>query len=955
MRPLYLKMSAFGSYAAETVVDFQILGQQGLYLITGDTGAGKTTIFDAITFALFGEASGSAKGAEMFRSQYAEPDRPTFVELDFSYQNKKYHVRRNPEYMRPAKKGDGMTLQAADAELTKPDGSVVYKSSAVTREITELFGITREQFSQIVMIAQGDFMKLLLASTKERSEIFRDLFHTGLYQSWQEKLKAESKGLHDRYDILWNSIRQYVDGILCEPGSREEVLLQEMTAGQKETDRILPVDNLLEFLTQLIETEETEAAQKAEQLLQIEEKQAQTSKLLGQIQAAQQAAAQLQKVCEKLNAQKPQLAEWTTALEGAQKEMEKCEPLALSIQQDQAALELLTQKESQEKSIRELEKVLEALQVKVQADQARIGELEQQISTRQAQFDQMGELEVQLLQIQTEGKQCQDQVQMLKQLARDMAQYEAEQAELTKLQDKYTVLWSQYQEQKGLSDQMEQNFLNEQAGILASHLKPGIACPVCGSQEHPRLAQMLTKAPSREELEETREKTAAALEKASVQSKAVAVQLEKRELLWKQILQSGENGQMAAAEEQAAEAESPAGTGQAAGAEQAEREQIFSDRRKSCGQQLAEKQQQLTLLKQKYDACKEEKQKKDLLRQQISEENEQLARQKQDFQQEISNQAGKTAEWKQRKEQFAQLLLQLPVGTRDEVTRRIHAKQEEKLQIEEAYRAAQKQYTQVQQELLQLEGQKTSLEKQQQQAPEGDSTALQESLEMLGGQHREISALKERISHRAVSNRDIQEKMIQKHDEAKQVEEQWTMVKGLSNTANGNLTGKDKIFLETYVQMTYFDRIIARANSRFFLMSGGQYDLIRSKEAENQRSISGFELHVMDHFNNSERSVRTLSGGEAFQASLSLALGLSDEIQASAGGIRLDTMFVDEGFGTLDEEALQQAIHALQDLSCENRLVGIISHVDSLRDRISKQIIVHKDGVHGSSLQIVTD
>ena len=189
-------------------------------------------------------------------------------------------------------------------------------------------------------------------------------------------------------------------------------------------------------------------------------------------------------------------------------------------------------------------------------------------------------------------------------------------------------------------------------------------------------------------------------------------------------------------------------------------------------------------------------------------------------------------------------------------------------------------------------------------------------------------------------------------EEVVQLEQRMTWMRALSNTANGNLTGKEKVMLETYVQMTYFDRILTRANTRFMVMSGGQYELKRRMEAENNRSQSGLELNVIDHYNGTERSVKTLSGGESFQASLSLALGLSDEIQSSAGGIRLDTMFVDEGFGSLEEESLQQAIRALADLSDGNRLVGIISHVSDMKDKIDKQIIVRKERSGGRRVEI---
>ena len=225
MRPEYLILSGFGPYAGRTELDFQKFGKGGLYLITGDTGAGKTTIFDAITFALYGEASGQVRESGMFRSKYAAPETPTFVELTFSYQGKTYRVRRNPEYLRPKGRGSGMTVQKADAELTFPDGrQPVTKAREVTKAITELTGLDYRQFTQIAMIAQGDFQKLLLAGTAERGEIFRQLFHTGLYREVQDRLKEEVKKRWKQYDELRRSISQYLDGV--DAGQDEELSLE---------------------------------------------------------------------------------------------------------------------------------------------------------------------------------------------------------------------------------------------------------------------------------------------------------------------------------------------------------------------------------------------------------------------------------------------------------------------------------------------------------------------------------------------------------------------------------------------------------------------------------------------------------------------------------------------------------------------------------------------------------
>ena len=216
MRPLKLTISAFGPYAGKTELDFSELGENGLYLITGDTGAGKTTLFDAIAFALYGEPSGTTRDTSMFRSKYAAPDTDTYVELDFAYNGKMYNIIRNPEYQRPKKRGEGFTSQKPDATLTYPDNRLVTGSPQVTKVIEELIGLDCSQFSQIAMIAQGDFLKLLIASTKERQEIFRQIFQTKNFETLQYRLKSESAALSNQYQDIQKSIEQYIDGIVCE-------------------------------------------------------------------------------------------------------------------------------------------------------------------------------------------------------------------------------------------------------------------------------------------------------------------------------------------------------------------------------------------------------------------------------------------------------------------------------------------------------------------------------------------------------------------------------------------------------------------------------------------------------------------------------------------------------------------------------------------------------------------
>ena len=287
MRPLKLTLSAFGPYAGRVDLDLARLGEQGLYLITGDTGAGKTTLFDAITYALYGEPSGENRDPSMFRSKYAQPDTPTWVELTFSYGGKTYVVRRNPEYERPAKKGGGTTLQRADAELTLPDGGLVTKAREVNRAIVEIIGLDRSQFAQIAMIAQGDFLKLLLADTRSRQEIFREIFKTRYYMVFQERMKGEAGALQRDCEAARASVQQYIGGVVCREGDPLLPRVQRARAGE------LPFQETVALIEALIGGDREEETRQQALLDRLDGALKETSALLGRAEEAQKTREKL--------------------------------------------------------------------------------------------------------------------------------------------------------------------------------------------------------------------------------------------------------------------------------------------------------------------------------------------------------------------------------------------------------------------------------------------------------------------------------------------------------------------------------------------------------------------------------------------------------------------------------------------------------------------------------------
>ena len=924
MRPIKLELSAFGPYAGETVIDFDKLGRSGLYLITGDTGAGKTTIFDAITFALYGEASGTTREPGMLRSKYAKPETPTEVKLTFRYGGKEYTVRRNPEYARPAKRGEGMKTQKADAELTLPDGEIVTRVRDVNRKVHEILGIDRNQFSQIAMIAQGDFLRLLLADTRERQGIFREIFRTRYYQVFQDRLKEEASALSRRCENDRRSIDQYLSGVLC---SEDDVLFLELTklkAGE------LPVSEAFPLLEQLIARDE-EAGTEVKQTIQALNNQ--LDALNGTIQKAQELAgwtASLQTAEQTFREKEGQVSQlkeaWTKAQE-SQPEIDRLtgELASLAAQlPDYRKLDAL--RKQQRKDAGQLTQAKNDLQTAKEQREAGQTALEAKRAERKA-LEDAGENRALLL----------ARKDRLGTIGENLGRLKATLAHWSALADKYERLKLRYQkaakqaeDRQNAYQRMNRAFLDGQAGILAETLREGAPCPVCGSLTHPAPAGKPDAVPTKEALDEAKNaaETAAgemaqASEKAAGGKAALQAKQEEAEVQIRTLLKDLPEPQDP--EKAAAAAEKAAQETAAAIAElerEIEQENARLRRRGELDKQIPIEENNLSELDKALQALTDQVNDLD------------------------------TAQ-KSLQAQIGTLSESLPLAGEQEALARQTEVGKSLDGLKSALTGAEQAYRTGKEGLLQLTAQIEQWKQQIAGTEVPDIERLTAEKQALTAQ-RTAEEQTDRVLHtRLTTNRTVLDNIREGTARLSDLETKLRWVKALSDTANGTLAGKEKVMLETYIQMTYFDRIIARANTRFMVMSGGQYELKRRRAAENNRAQSGLELDVVDHYNGTERSVRTLSGGESFKASLSLALGLSDEIQSSAGGIRLDTMFVDEGFGSLDEESLQQAMRALSGLTENNRLVGIISHVAELKERIDKQIVVTKEKSGGSRAEIV--
>ncbi len=910
MKPQKLVISAFGPYAGRTEIDFTKLLDHGLFLIAGDTGAGKTTIFDAITFALYGEASGQVREPSMFRSQYAEAGTPTFVEFFFSYHGKNYRILRKPEYLRPKERGQGMTVQKADAVLEFPDGrQPVTKVQEVTRAVERLLGLTYRQFTQIAMIAQGDFQRLLLAGTAERGEIFRQIFHTGIYRDMENHLREEVKGCWKRYDELRRSISQYLDGaVLLEAAleTPEGIEFQELKKNGFSGTAVRGLELLEYFLTR--DREHLEKTD--EELSQVHEQIQTQDQKLGRIRQALKLRMELEETEKGISEEAPRFLQVSEEWEQAKKEAEVCEALSERIRMGGEKQKALRELRDCQKSRKEREEALVSGRRTGNEQNAQLLQLRKNLEEITERLDRLAFAEQKAQQLEHERQWTELRLKNLEQWSR----------RLQKTREEYRQALEERNQRREAYQQLEQAFLDAQAGLLAERLREGSPCPVCGSVSHPHPAVLLEKAPDKKEVDCQKELFREAdgrLYRLSADAHHLA------ELLTGELEEAERRR-----EEEGKEKNSGAKAGRSIMEEVTQVHASLTESRAGLLIKIGEVSEQI-------------REKNGLLRQlpALQRQAEAMARNLQELELRL---AAWDTELEALKARTAKLSGEL--GDLDEkaVYRQMEADKGEKERLEKALDLARKQYEQSTKKLEGLRASRMTLERQLKDVEELDEALLEEEKQRLTGCYQRLSRQKQEYYSAVKINGEICRTVEGRQEQLGKAEAEYVWMKALSDTAGGTLSGKRKVELETYVQMTYFDRILRRANLRFLTMSGGQYELKRQENGESRKEKAGLDLSVIDHYNGTERSVKTLSGGESFQASLSLALGLSDEIQERAGGIRLEAMFVDEGFGSLDEEALNQALKALHGLAEGDRMVGIISHVAELKERIEKKLLITK-------------
>lgn len=925
MRPHKLTISAFGPYAGKTEVDFDKFGTQGLFLITGDTGAGKTTIFDAITYALFGEASGSSRSDSMFRSTYADPDVPTFVELQFEYGGRQYLVRRSPQQERPKARGTGFTTQKAEASLQIGDQPPITVVKDVNARLVEILGVNFSQYSQIAMIAQGQFRELLLAETKKRAEIFRSIFKTYGYLTLQKRLQEDANALYGEVQDMRKSALQYVAEAVCHDNSEHAARLQAAKEMVKKNE--ISIAQIVELIgTILTEQQQNEKTLEAEQSV-LDNKIKAIQKLLDADKTYQENKKKHDEALSvKERREKEEKPALEKKLEAARSHQPEIEQLAKEIPQMEQLMpkyadlsRCMTNLENTEKALKANGEESEKTAKSHESLKTDIAEKEKELKAINDQ--KPGEQKVL---VEARIKALSEENQNLKNLQRDIVAYNKAADGMPVLQKKAKAAEESREKAARQHEQMLHLFIAEQAGYLAEELHDGQPCPVCGSTHHPQPAQKASEAPTKAALDAEKKN----VEKLQKQAEEAAKQYSSQV----SALQSTQT---------ALQSRISALLGQCKFGEAATK---IKSRQEEISNELN------ALNKSREESDKLIKRKK-TLDDQLPADREKLEQLAQTASQLEIGKTKLTTDEKNLQEKKASLKADLAYPSEAEAKKVLHDKKNKKAELEAAVTTAEKNLNDFTEALARLNGSIEELAKLTQQKPDvnvEEAVRQKETLET-GKKEKEIQ-IKTLHTYSTINQRIIRN-VNATLGQLTVLEEEYRQKKSLSDTANGQLSGKERISLETYVQSAYFERIIQRANTRLMIMSNGQYEL-RRRTTYSGSAQTGLELNALDHYNGTERDVRSLSGGEQFKASLSLALGLSDEIQESAGGIQLDTMFVDEGFGSLDESSLQQALKALNQLTEGNRLIGIISHVAELK-KIDRQIIVTKDSHDYSRISYV--
>ena len=919
MRPIKLVLSAFGPYLNRTEIDFSRIGDSGIYLITGDTGAGKTTIFEAISYALYGETvSGSDRSASMLRNKGADSSTETFVELHFMEKGQEYVIYRSPKYQvnkrKKTSKSGADEIQSINhgskLELRCiSEGEVYTKEREGTAKIEEIIGIEKKNFKKICMIAQGEFMDVICESTENRKEILNDVFGTVIYEELRDKLRQYKADAEKRKDELLSELSAALMLISCDNESEYHTEVNaKISLGITSAE---DADRIIKLLEEVIREDEEKYDNLQKRINDNRGKDEEIKKKLHTASIVIGYENELNENTEKrkrLEAEKPIWEDrYNKAKDNPERasEFEGKANIILSRIEDYDKLDELSNeyeraKKCEDKCNAELDSLNERIQVlnkDIIASDNRLEELEGVEAKREAkkaEYEKIVETGKALSALSGEYKESND----LKIIAeQDKKAYEES-------RNKYT-------RQNELYEQMHTAFLDDQAGLLSQQLEDGKPCPVCGSTNHPAPAKQKQGAPSKEEVEKARIKTARLNEQREKDSNKCADSRAKSESSYLNMRKK--------ADELFGEYIEDESLGYYIA-------KTLSDRRNNA---LSVKREI-----QKFSGMIEEKEK---LKESVADKRTECDR----INKRIVILTGEAKVQSEKADaalrQKSELKITLEYKSKAEAQNKINEllRQAENLRSEyENIRTALEQHIR---KIGEIAANEELLKKQISESEKQDIESLNMSHSNLESEFGLMDEERTKISARIRGNENAVGILKGRREYCRKAIEYYNNCRELSDTANG------KIKFDTYVVAAYFDRILLRANNRMYKMTDGRYRLVRSDSSDDKRRTFGLDINVADNANGKMRSVNTLSGGEKFMAALALSLGLSDEIQSGSGGIHLDTMFIDEGFGSLDDKSLVKAIQTLKELSTGECLIGIISHVGRLKEMINKRIIVSNE------------
>ncbi|MCI8787245.1 MAG: AAA family ATPase [Eubacterium sp.] len=1051
MKPLKLTMQAFGSYGKRTQISLKQPGQN-LFLITGDTGAGKTTIFDAIVFALYGEASSVVNkkdGAEL-QSQFASLDLQPFVELVFSegggIDETVYTVRRVPRHIRPLKRGSGVKEESETVSLTLPDGTE-YPQKEADRKLEEIVGLNKHQFMQVAMIAQGEFMELLRAKSDDKKKIFRKLFHTELYDRIADELGRRKKEQEKEIDriktmcqtetahirIPENDIRsealqalkerilsseklsvsdmeQLLEalGMLCGQLKEAQDAAREAyeTAGSKRDqmrDAYKETEHLLKFFGQmdaaqqeLIECREAEAGIKEQERLlagitdayevlaeyeKYEEANQQTTALKEDLSREQTAAPVLEEAAKEAAAK---------AAETKRLYAQELERFSRIAEKTEQALDLF---EKLKQAKRQAERMQSAYrQVKCESEKNRneIRLLEEKEEDLRRQKDALSDTKARLALWKARSGEAEGLKEEAAALGRQKEVIENLRKAADAVQRKYRFASEAYQEKNAEYETMRQALLDAQAGFLAKELLPGKACPVCGSTSHPAPCQeTAAQAGVSREAADALQKEADELR--DLQEKSAAEAKSKRDLLAEKeaglsdamqkfctrMKNSIEDMQTEWSLEQAADRIQRFSLQISAEGERLMREDEKSEQVRSDLQKTAEKKQELCAaaekIKEREEAAFALWKKSQANLESLETSKEYATEEEADFARNSAKRAKeekekqllaaeKEADAAKRKKEHSEALTKrylqefpkwqektrLCKQNYEEIRNRKAFREEEWKQITAEHKRTETQM--LQESIDAYKHKQASAQNRYDAAKEAvgnkqrpDAEAAREEMQQAQERWKAAEETLKRCQSEYQINENAYQTLAPIMQERGKIVEVHAKLDMLYRLVSGNVPGS-RMDLETYVQRHYLEHILYAANIRFRDMSAGQFELrMYELEKAGEGKNRGLDLMVYSAVTGKEREIRTLSGGESFMAALSLALGMADQIQQTSAAIHLDMMFIDEGFGSLDEHSRHQAIRVLQEMAGGSRLIGIISHVSELKQEIEDQLIVRKD------------